>query len=74
MERVNSSLRSRQFACDGTSCLQGTAPTCVEINVKMYRELFNIDRMAAYRDLTDLVNKGAVKKQGKVRATWCVLV
>jgi predicted HTH transcriptional regulator len=40
----------------------------------MYRELFNIDRMAAYRDLTDLVNKGAVKKEGKVRATWCVPV
>ena len=45
-----------------------------EINVKVYRERFNIDRTTAYRDLTDLVKRGLVSKEGKARATRYVLV
>ena len=43
------------------------------INAKTYSEMFNIDRTTAYRDLTDLVKKGTVHKEGKARATRYLL-
>ena len=44
-----------------------------EINVKIYSEMFNIDRTTAYRDLTDLMAKEIVYKEGKARATKYLL-
>ncbi len=44
-----------------------------EINAKIYSELFNIDRTTAYRDLTDLMRKGIIYKEGKARATRYLL-
>jgi ATP-dependent DNA helicase RecG len=44
-----------------------------EINAKIYSEMFNIDRTTAYRDLSELVRKGIVYKEGKARATKYLL-
>ena len=44
-----------------------------EINAKIYSETFGVDRTTAYRDLTDLIERGIVHKEGKARATRYLL-
>ena len=44
-----------------------------QITNKEYRNLFDVVNNTAYRDLTDLVKKGLIEKQGSGRSTLYVL-